>query len=128
MDRCFFLAKTDAAELLVVDQLGDGRSLSTDRAVRILHELHFPEFHIKRIIEKQPPHQRVAFSKDQLDGFSCLNESNRSGENTKHPALCAGRNHAGWRRFGVKAPVAGALFSPEYGGLTFKTEDTPINI
>src|SRR5918999_1793528 len=45
----------DAAELLVVDELGDGGVLAADRAVRVLAQLHLAEAHPQSVVEQQAP-------------------------------------------------------------------------
>src|SRR5207253_6273443 len=57
-----------------------------------------------------------------------LDETDRSWENAQHAPVRAGWDHP-WRwRFRVQASIAGAFVRPENGGLTFKTEDTAINV
>src|SRR5262249_2478107 len=48
---CFFAA--NAAEFVVVDELVDGAIRSAHRAVRVLAELEFAEFHAQRVEEEQ---------------------------------------------------------------------------
>src|SRR5437870_1239049 len=61
------LARWQAAEHLVVDQLGHRGLFPAHRAVRIPAELHRGELHVHRIEQQQPPDQRVAGAEDQLD-------------------------------------------------------------
>jgi hypothetical protein len=49
------LLGADAAELLVVDQLMDGRIRSASRAFRILAQLEFAELHAHGVHHQQPP-------------------------------------------------------------------------
>src|SRR5215210_1950578 len=54
----------DAAEFLVVDELGDTRVLAADGAVRVLAELHLPKAHAQRIVEEEPSDERLADTED----------------------------------------------------------------
>src|SRR4028119_1107434 len=57
----------DAAELLVVYELGDGRVLAADGAARVLAELHLAEAHPEGVVEHQTPDEGIADAADQLD-------------------------------------------------------------
>ncbi len=45
----------------------------------------------------------------QLDDLSGLNDADQAGQNAQHAALGATRHHAGRRRLGIKAAIAGPL-------------------
>src|SRR5213083_2013789 len=57
----------DAAELLVVDQLGDRRLLTAHGAVGVPADLHLLELHRERVVEQQPSLERLALAGQQLD-------------------------------------------------------------
>src|SRR5213083_1387765 len=66
--RCSSLGpRGDAAELLVVDQLGDRRLLAAHRAVGVPADLHLLELHRQRVVEQQPALERLALAGQQLD-------------------------------------------------------------
>src|SRR5688572_18499149 len=51
MSRCSLLGSGgNAAELLVVDELGDRRLLAAHRAVGVPADLHFLEAHVERVV------------------------------------------------------------------------------
>src|SRR5215471_3364308 len=52
----------EAAEQLVVDQLGDRRLLAAHRAVGIPPKLDRRELHVERVEQEQPPDQRLALA------------------------------------------------------------------
>ena len=51
--RRAFVAAPDAAELVVVNQMRDGRMLAADRAVRVFADFEFPERHLERVEHQQ---------------------------------------------------------------------------
>src|ERR687893_548318 len=74
------LSLRDAAELLVVDKLGDGRVLAADRAVRVLAERHLAETHAEGIVEQQTPDEGLAYTEDELDGLRGLDGPDGTGK------------------------------------------------
>src|SRR6266511_2463970 len=111
------LVGDDTAELLVVDQLGDGRVLAADRALRVLANADVLERQLQRVVDEQPPDQRVADAGDELDRLVGLDRADRGAEHAEHAALGAGGNHARRGRLGVQAAVAGTVLGPEDAGL-----------
>src|SRR5579871_1833989 len=108
------------AELMVIDQLGDGAVVAADGAVGILPQLQFAEAHAERIIEEQAADQGLADPEDQFHGLGGLNQTNGAGENSEHAAFSATWHEAwGWR-FGIEAAVARAAFIGEYRRLTLE--------
>src|SRR4029453_9336319 len=61
------LPGSQAAECLVVDELGDGGVLAADRAVRVPAHLDDREVHLERVEDQEPTDQRIADVGDQLD-------------------------------------------------------------
>ena len=53
-DRRRLIRGRHAAELMVIDQLGNRRMLAANRALRILAQLEFAELHPQRVVEQQP--------------------------------------------------------------------------
>ena len=74
-----------AAELLVVDQLGDGRMVAAHRAFRIAAQLQLAEAHGQRVVQHQAADQRLADAQDQLHGFGGLNQADDAGQNPSTP-------------------------------------------
>src|SRR5208283_3304305 len=99
---CRFLA-TDAAELLIIDQLGDGRLVAADRASRIAADLELTEAHLQRIIKHQPADQRLALAEDQLDRFSRLDAADETRKDAQHPTLSTARHFPRRRRLRIEA-------------------------
>ena len=56
----------NAAELVVIDQLGNGGVFPAKRTFRIAAELQFAKLHIQSIEKEQPANQRRSFPQRQL--------------------------------------------------------------
>src|SRR5437588_7598897 len=67
------LAGGQAAEQLVVDQLGHRGFLPAYGAVGIPAELHRGELHVHGVEQQQPADERFALADDQLDRLHGLN-------------------------------------------------------
>src|SRR6266540_3002154 len=111
------------AELLVVDQLGDGGVLATDRALRVLADADVLEGQLQRVVDEQPSDQRVTDPRDELDRLVGLDRADGGAEHPEHAALGARRHHAGRGRLGVQAAVAGSVLGPEHARLTVEAVD-----
>ena len=122
----FFAA--NAAELVVVDQLVDRAMLAAHRAIRILSQLQFAEFHAERIEEQQAADEAVACAENQLDRFHRLNGADDAGQHAEHSAFGARRNESRRRRFGIEAAVARAIGHAEHGDLSLEAEDRSVHI
>ena len=118
----------DAAELLVVDELGDGGVVAADRALGILAQLEFAEAHVERVDEQQAADERLALAEDELDDLSGLNDADQAGKNAQHAALGATGDQARRRRLGIEAAIAGAVFGGEDAGLALKPENRPVDV
>src|SRR6266511_3746147 len=117
------LVRDHAAEVLVVDQLGDRRVLAADRAVRVLAHPDVLEGQLQRVVDDQPAHQRLADAGDQLDGLVGLDRADRGAEHAEHAALGAGGHHPRRGRFRVQAAVARAVLGPEDADLPVEAVD-----
>ena len=53
-------------KLLVIDQLGDGRVLAAQGALRIGAQAEFAEFHFQGVEEQQPANERTAFAEGEF--------------------------------------------------------------
>ena len=118
----------DAAELVVVDQLGDGRMRAADRAVGILAQLQRAEVHAQRVDQQQAADQRLADAEDQLDDLGRLDDADEAGQNAEHATLRAGGNEPGRRRLRVEAAIARAFLGGEDAGLSFEAEDGAVGV
>jgi hypothetical protein len=58
--------RDDAAELLVIDQLGNGGVLAAQRALGIAAQAEFAEFHFEGVEEQQPANEGTAFAEGEL--------------------------------------------------------------
>ena len=127
---CFhrLLLAANSAKLVVVDQLGDGRMRSADRAIGVLAQLEFAELHVQGIDQQQPADQRLALAQNQFDDFSRLHHADESGQNAQHSTLGAGWNQPGRWRLGIEAAVARAFFGCEHAGLPFEAENRTVDI
>src|SRR5918994_404076 len=122
------LSLRDAAELLVVDELGDGRVLAADGAVGVLAELHLAEAHVQGVVEQKPSDERLADPEYELDGLGSLDGSDGAGKDAEHPALRAARYEPRRRRLGLEATVARAFLSVEHARLALEAEDGAVDI
>ena len=95
-----------AAELVIVNQLGDRRMRAANRALRVLSQFQLPKLEVKRVEQKQAADQRLPLADDELDGLERLNAANDTRQDTQHAALGAARHQARRRRLRVKAAVA----------------------
>src|SRR5699024_6649614 len=111
----------DAAELLVVDQLGDLWSL------RVLTDLHLTVPHLQRIVGDQSTEQRLPDAGNQFDRLVHHDRTDGGTEHTQHAALGTRGDHAWWRRFRVEIAVVQPLLVrrvlPEHADLALETED-----
>src|SRR5205823_6149645 len=119
---------TDAAELLVVDELLDSWIVAADGALGISADLEFLKTHLQGVVENQSADQRRTLSQDQLDRFGRLEEANQAGQDAQHAALGTAWYLAGWRRFRVQAAVARPVRREEHRRLPIEAEDAAVNV
>src|SRR6185369_14420510 len=119
----------DAAEHLVIDELGDRRIFATDRALYVATQLELAKLHVERIEQEQTSDQRTPFTQRELQYLRRLNAADDPRQHAQHTAFRATGHHSRWRRFGIKAAIARpADMRGEDAGLTFKTKDGAVNI
>ena len=121
-------AGADAAELLVVDQLGHGRMRAADRAVGVLAQLQLAEAHPQRVVDQEPADQRLAGAEDQLDRLGRLDRADDAGQHAEHAAFGAARHQSGRRRLGIQAAVARAVLGREHRCLALEPEDAAVDV
>ncbi len=86
LTRCdLWFGRMDAAELFVIDQLGDGRLIAADGAFRIAPDLELAEGHLPGIVEQQPADQRLALAQHQLDASVAWMQPTRPGRMPSTP-------------------------------------------
>src|SRR5262249_20905675 len=95
------LLAADAAELVVVDQLGDRRLVAAHRALWIAADFEFLEGHLQGVVKQQPANERGAFAKNQLHRLRRLDAADQARQNAQHSALRAARHFAGRRRLRI---------------------------
>ena len=118
----------DAAELVVVDQLGDGGVGAADGAVGVLSQLEGAEGHAEGVYEQEAADEGVADAEDELDGLGGLDDADKAGEDAEDSAFGAGGNEARRWRLRVEAAVAGALLGAEDAGLALEAEDAAVGV
>src|SRR5712664_1403254 len=124
--RGFFAA--DAAEFVVIDQLGDGGMRAAHRAIRVLAQLELAELHPESVKKQQSSHEIIAAAEDHLDRFHRLDGADNSGQDAEHAAFRA-RGHKPRRRwFRIEAAVARAIGHAENGDLPFEPENRAVHI
>src|SRR5579862_7344893 len=123
-----FLLPSNAAKLVVVYQLCDGRMGAADRAIGIFAQLEFAEFHAESVNQQEATDERIADAQNQLDDFRGLHDADQTGKNAEHSAFGAGGNESRRWRLGIEATIAGAVFGGEDAGLAFEAEDRAIDV
>ncbi len=107
-ERADFGWRVDAAELVVVDQLGDGRVRAADGALGVLAQLEGAEVHAECVDQQEAADEGFADAEDQLDDFGGLDDADEAGQDAEDAAFGAGGDEAGRWRLGIEAAVAGA--------------------
>jgi len=69
----------EPAELFIVQQLGDSRMGSAQRAIRITTDTDFTELHGERIVHQQASEQGVPLLQEEFNRLGCLYDSNDPG-------------------------------------------------
>src|SRR5581483_11078003 len=123
-----FLLSTNAAELVVVNQLAHGGMRAAGGAVGILTQLELAEAHAERVHQHQASDERLAFAEDELDGFGGLHHADQSWQDAEHAAFCAGGNQSGRWRLGIQAAVARAFLGGEHADLSLEAEDGAVHV
>ena len=91
-------------------------------------QLELAEAHGERVDEQKAADERLALAEDELDDLGGLNDADQAGQDAQHAALGAAWNHAGRRRLGIEAAIAGALARGKDAGLAFEAEDRPVDV
>ena len=120
--------RMDAAELFVVDQLGDRRVRAAHRAVRILPELQLAEPHPQRVVDQEPADQRLADAGDQLDRLGRLDDADDARQHAEHAAFGAARHEPGRRRLRIQAAIARTVLGREHRRLPLEPEDAAVGV
>ena len=118
----------DAAELFVVNQLGDRRMRAAHRAVRILPQLQLAEAHPQRVVDQEAADQRLADAGDQLDRLGRLDHADDARQHAEHAAFGAARHQPGRRRLGIQAAIARAVLGREHRRLPLEPEDAAVGV
>src|SRR5262245_14075189 len=105
--------RTQAAELLVVDQLRDGGMLTAHRTLRIAAQLVDAQLHAERIEVYHAADERLADAEDELDRFERLHAADQTRQHAEHSGFGAARCGARRRRLGEQAAVARSLVRRE---------------
>src|SRR5262249_24406092 len=112
----------NSAELLIIDELGDGTVFAADGALRIFAQFELSEPHAEGVIEEKTSHERLTDPEYELHRFRGLDQPDGSRQNAKHAALGATRNQPRRWRLGIEAAVARAAFIGEHRGLALEAE------
>src|ERR1043165_7104249 len=87
------LRVAEAAELLVVDELVNGRLLAAHRAARVPLKLQRIDLVRQRIEAEELADERLALAKNQLDRLESLDRSDETREDSQNAGLGTGRRH-----------------------------------
>src|ERR1700675_3768973 len=97
------------AELLVVNQLMDGRLVPAHRAGRIALEIQGRDLIRQGVEAEKLAGQSLAFAEDELDRLQRLDRPDEPRQDAEHAGLRARGRHLRWGRLGVEAAVARSL-------------------
>src|SRR5438132_5490078 len=122
------LLAAHAAELFVVNELGDGGLIAAHRALRVAANLEFLEGHLQCIVQQQPAYEGRAVAEQEFDRLGRLDAPNQSGENAQYSAFGTTRHLARRRRLGIKAAIAWPLGWMEYRCLAVETKNAAIDV
>ncbi len=90
-----------ATEILIVNQLFDGRMCPAQGTIRISPDFYLPKTHLQSVKKQQPVQQRAANTGDQLEDLGCLDDADDPRQNAQDTAFGAVRNEARRRRLRV---------------------------
>src|SRR5207249_4007520 len=126
--------------------LADDRMLAAYDTLRIFFQPQLAELHLQGIEQQQSAHKQITLSDNHFDCLERLKRPDDPGQNTQHAPFGATRHEPGrgWRWVqaavtrtaarvssrGARQPSVGLGFplGAEDGDLSFKPEDTSINI
>lgn len=113
--------------LFIVDKLCDSRVFTAYcTALCILRELYLSELHFKCVISKQIACEKVAYAKDILDSFHCLQTSDNTAHCADNACLLASRNSVLRRWVLEHTSIAWSLTWNIGHELTLKSDDTGV--
>src|SRR6478736_2898302 len=115
-----------AAEGVVVDETGDCRVVTAQRAVRVLADLELAPLQLEGVVDDELADGRVTDAGDQLDRLVDLDRADAGAQDAEHAALGAAGDHARRRGLGVEAAVARGVVGQgrrEDGRLAVKAVD-----
>src|SRR5438270_13709606 len=76
-----------AAELVVVNQLGNGRMVAAHLAFRIAPHAHLTDPHVERVEQQQPAVDALADAQDQLDRLDRLDHTYEARQHAEDAGL-----------------------------------------
>src|SRR6266571_7060419 len=118
----------DTAELLVIDQLRDGRLFATHGAIGVPPDPHLLEVHVQSVVQQEASLQRVALPRDDLDRLGRLDRADHTRQDPEHATLGTARDGARWRRGREQASVTGRLLpGHEDRGLALELIDRAVH-
>src|SRR5207253_7199987 len=121
--------RADAAELVVIDQFGDGRLGPADGTFRIAPKFQFAKLHVEGVEEEEAPNERTAFAQCQLQDFGCLDCSHNTGQYSQHATFRTAWDHSWGRRFRIETAVTRSTeVRGEDAGLSFKPENGAVDV
>ena len=125
----FIRLEADAAELFVIDQLRDSWIVAANGALGITAQFQLTKFHVQRVEEQKPIHQRRTFSEGEFQNFRGLDAADDARQHAKHAAFRAAGHHSRRWRLGVQAPIARpAQFRREHAGLAFEPKNGAVHV
>src|SRR3990172_4442911 len=117
------LPVAEPAEGLVVLQLVDRRRFAAERAIRVAPQTQLLEPHAQRVVEQQPPGERLPDAEQDLDRLRRLDDTDDARQHPQHATLGAARHEPRGRGLGIEAAVAGPAVRPEDARLPLEAVD-----
>src|SRR5206468_3067475 len=103
------LLATEAAELVVIDELGDGWVVPAQGAPGIAADFELLKRHLERIVQQEPADERRPLTQDQFDRLGRLDAADETGKDPQHAALGTTGHFTGRRRLWVQTAIAGPV-------------------
>ena len=115
---------SQAAKLLVINELCDRGILAADGTSRILLQLELAELHIEGVEVEQSPRQRLADAENELERLDGLHRPDNTRQDAQYARLLAARRHPGRRRLGAAAAAAVLMKGLYFIAETFSLRET----
>src|SRR6266581_3493469 len=118
----------DVHGIQLVLQLGDGRVISADGAVRVFPYCHLAETHFQSVVGQQSAGKELSMAEEKLDRLGGLKGADHPRQDPDHPGPGAGKDGVFWWRGGEDAAVARRFARLDSDGLAVELENAAVGI